>query len=70
MSARSFISGALLVERHMLSREIATAVELETEHQAERWGHVEDYHDVEWANIRRQLASAALLILTEPHNYL
>ncbi|ODV90831.1 hypothetical protein CANCADRAFT_44467 [Tortispora caseinolytica NRRL Y-17796] len=70
LSARSFIAGALLVEGKMESRDIAALVSLENEFQTKRWGHIEEHHDVEWANLRRQLASAAVLIANESKVYL
>jgi ATP synthase F1 complex assembly factor 2 len=42
--------------------EAAWAVSLEVEWQTRKWGEVEDTHDVEKEDLRRQLASAVLLI--------
>ncbi|CCG82962.1 Protein sco1 [Taphrina deformans PYCC 5710] len=48
--------GALGVE------EIAQRASLEVRYQTDMWGEVEDTHDVDHEDIRRQLASAVLLI--------
>jgi ATP synthase mitochondrial F1 complex assembly factor 2 len=42
--------------------EAARAVSLEVEWQTRKWGEVEDTHDVEKEDLRRQLASAVLLV--------
>ena len=43
--------------------EAARAVSLEVEWQTKKWGEVEDTHDVEKEDLRRQLGSAVLLVL-------
>ncbi|GMM37126.1 ATP synthase complex assembly protein [Saccharomycopsis crataegensis] len=69
MSSKSFICGMYTV---MLSREadgqmrleldnIIRASNLETIYQTERWGEVEDTHDVDKEDIKRNLTSAVLL---------
>ncbi|KXT18485.1 hypothetical protein AC579_2262 [Pseudocercospora musae] len=42
--------------------EAAEAATLEVMHQTEQWGEVEDTHDVEKEDLRRQLGSAILLV--------
>lgn len=42
--------------------EAAEAATLEVAHQTEQWGEVEDTHDVEKEDMRRQLGSAILLV--------
>ena len=42
--------------------EAAQAASLEVLHQTEQWGEVEDTHDVEKEDLRRQLGSAVLLV--------
>lgn len=42
--------------------EAARAVSLEVEWQTTKWGEVEDTHDVEKEDLRRQLGSAVLLV--------
>jgi ATP synthase F1 complex assembly factor 2 len=42
--------------------EAARAVSLEVEYQTGRWGEVEDTHDVEREDLRRQLGSVVLLV--------
>ena len=38
------------------------AASLEVMHQTEQWGEVEDTHDVDGADIRRQLGTVVLLV--------
>jgi ATP synthase F1 complex assembly factor 2 len=40
----------------------AQAASLEVLHQTEQWGEVEDTHDVEKEDLRRQLGSVILLV--------
>nr|OQO20470.1 hypothetical protein B0A51_14721 [Rachicladosporium sp. CCFEE 5018] len=44
------------------TEEAAAAASLETLFQTEQWGEVEDTHDVEHADMRRQLGSVVLLV--------
>jgi len=59
--SKSFII-ALAMAKHRLSAEqAAQAALVEVQSQIRRWGEVEDTHDVDHRDIRRQLASAALV---------
>lgn len=68
LTAKSFLSGVLILrsqdpnDKDRLSlEEIAKAATLETIYQTERWGEVEDTHDVDKVDIRRNLATCALI---------
>ncbi|KAK9461587.1 uncharacterized protein V1516DRAFT_672427 [Lipomyces oligophaga] len=65
LGAKSFIGGMRLVLQEISTSELAEAVSLEVTHQMRRWGEVEDSHDVDWADLRRQLASAAVLVIED-----
>lgn len=60
--ARRLASGQGLGERTRFgAEEAARAVSIEVDWQTGKWGEVEDTHDVEKEDLRRQLASAVLL---------
>lgn len=76
-ATKSFLLSTLLVESQkqgllqdgigkkkgaMGVEEIARLATLEVRYQTEMWGEVEDTHDVDHEDIRRQLASAVILI--------
>ncbi|KAK9239378.1 hypothetical protein V1525DRAFT_373006 [Lipomyces kononenkoae] len=65
LAGKSFLGGIKLVNRQISTSELADAVTLEVLYQMKRWGEVEDSHDVDWADIRRQIASAAVLVITD-----
>lgn len=73
LTGKSFLSGVAIIRMHDKSvameeheilelEDIARAVTLETIYQTERWGEVEDTHDVDKVDVRRNLASASLLV--------
>ncbi|KAK3330475.1 hypothetical protein B0H66DRAFT_579717 [Apodospora peruviana] len=55
-------TGAAAEGRRFGVEEAARAVNLEVDWQTGRWGEVEDTHDVEKEDVRRQLGSAMLLV--------
>jgi ATP synthase F1 complex assembly factor 2 len=58
LRTKSFMIGLALVERE-ISVDFATmAARLEVHHQIQRWGEVEDAHDVDREDLQRQLGSA------------
>ncbi|ODQ65410.1 ATP12-domain-containing protein [Nadsonia fulvescens var. elongata DSM 6958] len=61
LSAKSIIAATNLIRRQMNISQLAEAVGLETQFQTERWGEVEDTHDVDYADIRRHLGSSLIL---------
>lgn len=61
MTAKSLISGMNIATRKMCVEDVAVACTLETIHQTQVWGEVEDTHDVDFHDMRRSLGSAYLL---------
>lgn len=64
-ATKSFIIALALVKRHINVDEAALASHVEVNSQIERWGEVEDTHDVDFHDIRRQLGSAACLLSSQ-----
>ncbi|KAK4201317.1 putative mitochondrial protein atp12 precursor [Triangularia verruculosa] len=77
LAGKSLLAGARLVcewseekgdlvregeDRRFGAEEAARAVNVEIDWQTSRWGEVEDTHDVEKEDLRRQLGSAVLLV--------
>ncbi|KAG0043551.1 ATP synthase complex assembly protein atp12 [Gryganskiella cystojenkinii] len=60
LTAKSFLIGLAVVKRHLSVEKAWTAAQLEVLDQIERWGEVEDSHDVDREFIKSQLASARL----------
>ncbi|KIJ68935.1 hypothetical protein HYDPIDRAFT_79686 [Hydnomerulius pinastri MD-312] len=63
---KSFIISLALVKRHLTVEQAALAAQVEVASQIERWGEVEDSHDVDYHDVRRQLGSAACLATNMP----
>ncbi|KAK7689120.1 hypothetical protein QCA50_007811 [Cerrena zonata] len=61
-SSKSFIIGLALVKKQISADQAAEASHVEVNSQIKGWGMVEDSHDVDYHDIRRQLASAAVLL--------
>ncbi|KAJ8078703.1 ATP synthase mitochondrial F1 complex assembly factor 2 [Marasmius tenuissimus] len=61
-AAKSFMVALALVKRRLNIEEASKAARVEVESQIQRWGEVEDTHDVDFHDIRRQLGSAACLL--------
>lgn len=72
LTSKSFICGMLLLlnkthnsidipELNVTMEDIARASTLETIHQVERWGEVEDTHDVDKRDVRRNINAAAIV---------
>ncbi|KAI3610520.1 hypothetical protein WG66_007050 [Moniliophthora roreri] len=62
-ASKSFMIGLGLVERFLTIEQASRAARVEVESQIQRWGEVEDTHDVDFQDIRRQLASASCLLV-------
>lgn len=62
IASKSLIIALALVKRHLTVEEAARAACVEVDSQIERWGEVEDTHDVDYQDVRRQLGSAALVL--------
>ncbi|KAF8121920.1 hypothetical protein EV363DRAFT_1183850, partial [Boletus edulis] len=63
---KSFFIALALVKRRLTVEQAALAAQVEVASQIERWGEVEDSHDVDYHDVRRQLGSAACLIINTP----
>lgn len=61
-TTKSFVIALALVKRHLTAEQASLAATVEVCSQIERWGEVEDTHDVDYHDIRRQLSSAACLL--------
>ncbi|KAG8962674.1 ATP synthase complex assembly protein atp12 [Tulasnella sp. 419] len=60
-STKSFILALALVKGRLTAEQAAVASHVEVASQIETWGEVEDSHDVDHRDIRRQLGSVACL---------
>ncbi|KAF9452263.1 ATP12-domain-containing protein [Macrolepiota fuliginosa MF-IS2] len=60
-TTKSFVIALALVLKHLTPEQAALAASVEVNSQIERWGEVEDTHDVDYHDIRRHLSSAASL---------
>ncbi|CAL1703662.1 unnamed protein product [Somion occarium] len=60
-TSKSFIIALALIKRQITAEQAAQASHVEVNSQIEKWGEVEDSHDVDYHDVRRQLASAAVL---------
>ncbi|TFK46432.1 ATP12-domain-containing protein [Heliocybe sulcata] len=61
-TTKSFIIGLGLVKKYISTDEAALAASVEVNSQIEKWGEVEDSHDVDYHDVRRQLGSAVCLL--------
>jgi len=61
-STKSFLIALALVEGRLSAEEAAVAANVEVLSQIERWGEVEDSHDVDHHDVRRQLGSVACVL--------
>lgn len=71
-SSKSFLIGVRLLEsvktgkeHEFGAKEAAEAAEVEVKSQTERWGEVEDTHDVDHADLRKTLASVACAVVKD-----
>ncbi|TFK27398.1 ATP12-domain-containing protein [Coprinopsis marcescibilis] len=62
LTTKSLIIALALVKKHLSVEEAARVASVEVDSQIERWGEVEDTHDVDYQDVRRQLGSASLLL--------
>ncbi|TPX60251.1 hypothetical protein PhCBS80983_g01924 [Powellomyces hirtus] len=63
MSSKSFVVAMALVKGKIDAPAAATAARLEVLHQIDRWGEVEDSHDVDREELTRQLGAVACSLL-------
>ncbi|KAI9005178.1 hypothetical protein CLU79DRAFT_801455 [Phycomyces nitens] len=63
MSSKSFLIGFALIKNALTVEQAAQAAHVEMNAQMERWGEVEDSHDVEREYIRQTLGSVACAVM-------
>ncbi|KAF8188396.1 hypothetical protein BJ912DRAFT_851201 [Pholiota molesta] len=63
-ASKSLIIALALVSNHLTVEQAALSATVEVNSQIERWGEVEDTHDVDYHDVRRQLGSAASVLST------
>ncbi|KAA1471300.1 ATP12-domain-containing protein [Dentipellis sp. KUC8613] len=61
-TTKSFLIALALVHKHLTAEQAAAAAQVEVASQIERWGEVEDSHDVDYHDVRRHLGSSACLL--------
>ncbi|KAG9226434.1 hypothetical protein CCMSSC00406_0003313 [Pleurotus cornucopiae] len=61
-TTKSFLIALALVKKQLSIEQAAKAAQIEVDSQIQRWGEVEDSHDVDFHDVRRQLGSAACLL--------
>jgi len=61
-TTKSFIIALALVHGRITAERAALASQVEVASQIERWGEVEDSHDVDYHDVRRHIGSAACLL--------
>ncbi|KAI0279800.1 ATP12-domain-containing protein [Russula aff. rugulosa BPL654] len=61
-TTKSFIIALALVHGRINAEQAALASQVEVASQIERWGEVEDSHDVDYHDVRRHIGSAACLV--------
>ncbi|KAJ6546535.1 hypothetical protein DFH09DRAFT_1249088 [Mycena vulgaris] len=54
-TTKSFIIALALVRKHLTVEQASLAAQVEVASQIQRWGEVEDTHDVDFHDVRRQL---------------
>ncbi|KAJ3305618.1 ATP synthase complex assembly protein atp12 [Kappamyces sp. JEL0829] len=63
LRSKSFMIGLALVERQISVEFAADAARVEVMHQIDRWGEVEDSHDLDREDLRRQLGACVATLL-------
>ncbi|TNY19201.1 hypothetical protein DMC30DRAFT_418114 [Rhodotorula diobovata] len=66
LASKSYLIALGLVEGYLSVDEAAKAAHVEVQSQIDRWGEVEDTHDVDHQDVRVRLGSAALLVAQQP----
>ncbi|KAJ2984549.1 ATP synthase complex assembly protein atp12, partial [Globomyces sp. JEL0801] len=57
LRAKSFMIGLALIERRISVEYASMAARLEVQQQINRWGEVEDAHDIDRDDLKRQLGN-------------
>jgi ATP synthase mitochondrial F1 complex assembly factor 2 len=65
LRTKSFMIALALIEREITVEFATMAARLEVHHQIQRWGEVEDSHDVDREDLQRQLGSAVATIIKQ-----
>ncbi|GAA6004882.1 ATP synthase complex assembly protein ATP12 [Rhodotorula paludigena] len=66
LASKSYLIALGLVEGFLSVDQAALAAHVEVQSQIDRWGEVEDTHDVDHQDVRVRLGSAALLVASHP----
>ncbi|GAA5848461.1 hypothetical protein JCM8547_004521 [Rhodosporidiobolus lusitaniae] len=66
LASKSYLIALGLVEGFLSAEGAAQAAHVEVQSQIDRWGEVEDTHDVDHQDVRVRLGSAALLVAHQP----
>ncbi|BGP53981.1 hypothetical protein JCM8202_002979 [Rhodotorula sphaerocarpa] len=66
LASKSYLIALGLVEGFFSVDEAAKAAHVEVQSQIDRWGEVEDTHDVDHQDVRVRLGSAAVLVAAQP----
>jgi len=66
MTTKSFIIGIALVEGRLSVDQAAHCAHVEVQSQIDRWGEVEDSHDVDHQDVRSRLGSVATVLIDSP----
>ncbi|POY74317.1 hypothetical protein BMF94_2511 [Rhodotorula taiwanensis] len=66
LASKSYLIALSLVEGYFSVDEAAKAAHVEVQSQIDRWGEVEDTHDVDHQDVRVRLGAAALLVAEQP----
>ncbi|KAI3624046.1 ATP12 [Malassezia furfur] len=64
MTTKSMLTSLAMLYKRVDAEQAALAAEVETASQASVWGAVDDSHDVDHAELRRQLAGVSCALLT------
>jgi ATP synthase F1 complex assembly factor 2 len=65
LRSKSFMIALALIEREITVEFATMAARLEVHHQIQRWGEVEDSHDVDREDLQRQLGSSVASIIKQ-----
>jgi len=65
LTTKSFLISLALVEGRLDVEQAACAAEVEVRSQVERWGEVEDTHDVDHHDLRRVMGSIAVALVKD-----
>ncbi|KZV70654.1 ATP12-domain-containing protein [Peniophora sp. CONT] len=61
-TTKSFLLAMALVHKQITAEQAAVAAQVEVSSQIQKWGEVEDSHDVDYHDVRRHVGSAAIVL--------